>query len=115
MSGVVVCRTAGIVREAPLPNRNGRRFSGNLGYNFPSSPGFPLALGNGVATLSNSKDVASFGGFQLDLRSGELRRDDFVVKLQPQPAKVLVLLVSRAGEIVTRALGAFLSALRRHG
>lgn len=56
-----------------------------------------------MATLSNSKGVASFGGFQLDVRSGELRRGGVLVKLQPQPAKVLVLLVSRAGEIVTRA------------
>jgi TolB-like protein/DNA-binding winged helix-turn-helix (wHTH) protein/Flp pilus assembly protein TadD len=55
-----------------------------------------------VAILSNSKEVASFGGFRLDLRSGELRRDGVLVKLQPQPAKVLVLLVSRAGEIVAR-------------
>jgi TolB-like protein/DNA-binding winged helix-turn-helix (wHTH) protein/Flp pilus assembly protein TadD len=55
-----------------------------------------------VATLSNPKEVAGFGGFLLDLRSGELRRDGVLVKLQPQPAKVLVLLVSRAGEIVPR-------------
>lgn len=55
-----------------------------------------------MAILSNSKEVASFGGFRLDLRSGELRRDGVLVKLQPQPAKVLVLLVSRAGEIVAR-------------
>ena len=54
-------------------------------------------------TLSNSKQVAGFGGFQLDLRSGELRREGVLVKLQPQPAKVLVLLVTRAGEIVTRS------------
>ena len=46
-----------------------------------------------MATLSNSKEVAGFGGFQLDLRSGELRRNGVLVKLQPQPAKVLVLLV----------------------
>ncbi len=56
-----------------------------------------------MSTLSNPKEVASFSGFQLDLRSGELRRDGVLVKLQPQPAKVLVLLVTRAGEIVTRA------------
>jgi TolB-like protein/DNA-binding winged helix-turn-helix (wHTH) protein len=32
-----------------------------------------------------------------------LRRDGIPVKLQPQPAKVLVLLVQQAGEVVTRA------------
>ena len=53
--------------------------------------------------MSNTKQVAEFGGFQLDLSSGELRRQGVLVKLQPQPAKVLVLLVTRAGEIVTRS------------
>jgi TolB-like protein/DNA-binding winged helix-turn-helix (wHTH) protein len=43
-----------------------------------------------------------FEGFELDLRTGELRRDGTPVRLQPQPAKVLALLVSRAGEVVTR-------------
>jgi TolB-like protein/DNA-binding winged helix-turn-helix (wHTH) protein/tetratricopeptide (TPR) repeat protein len=43
-----------------------------------------------------------FWDFQLDLRTGELRRDGIDLKLQPQPAKVLALLVSRPGEVVTR-------------
>ena len=58
---------------------------------------------DGFTTLSNTKQVAEFGGFQLDLSSGELRRQGVLVKLQPQPAKVLVLLVTRDGEIVTRS------------
>ncbi len=62
----------------------------------------PFPSGDRVSTLPKFKEVASFSGFQLDLRSGELRRDGVLVKLQPQPAKVLVLLVMRAGEIVTR-------------
>src|SRR5713226_5095260 len=36
------------------------------------------------------------------MRTGELRRNGTSLKLQPQPAKVLALLVSRPGEIVTR-------------
>ena len=32
----------------------------------------------------------------------ELRRNGEIVKLQPQPAKVLSILVSRAGDVVTR-------------
>lgn len=56
-----------------------------------------------MPTSSNSREVANFAGFQLDLWSGELRRDGVLVKLQPQPAKVLVLLASRAGKIITRA------------
>ncbi|MGA8150994.1 MAG: winged helix-turn-helix domain-containing protein [Terriglobales bacterium] len=55
-----------------------------------------------MATSSNSGAVARFRGFELDLGSGELRRDGTLLKLQPQPAKVLALLVSRPGEVVTR-------------
>jgi TolB-like protein/DNA-binding winged helix-turn-helix (wHTH) protein/Tfp pilus assembly protein PilF len=43
-----------------------------------------------------------FADFELDLRTGELRRRGAALKLQPQPAKVLAFLVSRAGEVVTR-------------
>jgi eukaryotic-like serine/threonine-protein kinase len=43
-----------------------------------------------------------FGVFELDAHSGELRRDGAVVRLPPQPFKVLWLLASRAGEVVTR-------------
>ena len=45
---------------------------------------------------------ASFGRFELDLDSGTLTREGVRVRLQPQPARVLVLLVQRAGEIVSR-------------
>jgi TolB-like protein/DNA-binding winged helix-turn-helix (wHTH) protein len=43
-----------------------------------------------------------FGTFELDARTGELRREGEPVKLQPQPARVLTLLVSHHGEIVLR-------------
>jgi DNA-binding winged helix-turn-helix (wHTH) protein len=43
-----------------------------------------------------------FGPFQLDVRSGELRRNGTTVRLQPQPFKVLVLLACRPGQVVTR-------------
>ncbi len=43
-----------------------------------------------------------FDPFELDLGTGELRRDGAPVRLQPQPARVLALLVARAGELVTR-------------
>src|SRR5439155_16557757 len=46
--------------------------------------------------------IVFFGKFELDCRSGELRRNGTALKLQPQPAKVLAILVSRAGEMVTR-------------
>ncbi|PYX66461.1 MAG: hypothetical protein DMG74_04250 [Acidobacteria bacterium] len=53
-------------------------------------------------THSASPTLVRFANFELDLRTGDLRRDGTSLKLQPQPAKVMVLLISRAGEIVTR-------------
>jgi TolB-like protein/Tfp pilus assembly protein PilF len=46
--------------------------------------------------------VFEFGSFQLDVATGELRRDGKPVRLQPQPAKVLALLAGHAGSLVTR-------------
>jgi TolB-like protein/DNA-binding winged helix-turn-helix (wHTH) protein len=43
-----------------------------------------------------------FADFELDLHTGELRRKGVLLKLQPQPTKVLKLLVSRAGKVVSR-------------
>jgi TolB-like protein/DNA-binding winged helix-turn-helix (wHTH) protein len=55
-----------------------------------------------VATQSVSQTFVRFGDFELDMRNGELRRGGVLVKLPPQPSKVLMLLVSRAGEVVPR-------------
>jgi cholera toxin transcriptional activator len=44
-----------------------------------------------------------FESFELDLQTRELRKDGRPIKLQDQPVKLLVLLASRAGELVTRA------------
>jgi DNA-binding winged helix-turn-helix (wHTH) protein/TolB-like protein len=43
-----------------------------------------------------------FGIFDFDTGSGELRKNGRVIALEPQPAKALALLLSRAGEIVSR-------------
>ncbi len=43
-----------------------------------------------------------FGRFEVDLESQELRRSGLRVKLQARPFRILVLLLSRAGGIVTR-------------
>ena len=46
--------------------------------------------------------VHKFGIFDFDTGSGELRKNGRVIALEPQPAKALALLLSRAGEIVSR-------------
>jgi DNA-binding winged helix-turn-helix (wHTH) protein len=44
-----------------------------------------------------------FGPLELDVRSGEMRRNGVVAaRLQPQPLKVLLLLAGREGDVVTR-------------
>jgi eukaryotic-like serine/threonine-protein kinase len=43
-----------------------------------------------------------FGIFEADLQAGELRKQGFKVKLQEQPFQVLVMLLERPGEVVTR-------------
>ena len=46
--------------------------------------------------------VVRFGDFELDSEAGEVRLKGDVVKLPPQPFKVLALLASRSGEVVSR-------------
>src|SRR5579864_446784 len=44
-----------------------------------------------------------FGGFELNPAAGELLHRGDLVKLAPQPLKVLELMARRSGEIITRA------------
>jgi DNA-binding winged helix-turn-helix (wHTH) protein len=46
--------------------------------------------------------IFRFGEFDLDVDAGELRRNNRRLKLQPQPFKLLLLLVRRAGSLVSR-------------
>ena len=51
---------------------------------------------------SNSNSRVSFGLFEADLRSGELRKSGTRIKIQSQPFRVLTVLLERPGEVVTR-------------
>ncbi len=46
--------------------------------------------------------ILRFGTFELDSRAGELRKKGAKIKLQDQPLQVLLMLLERQGEIVTR-------------
>jgi cholera toxin transcriptional activator len=50
----------------------------------------------------NNSRIARFGVFELDLNAGELRKSGVKLRLQEQPFQVLVLLLERAGDVVTR-------------
>src|SRR6266853_3334043 len=49
-----------------------------------------------------SAGILRFGTFEVDVRSGELRKQGVRVKLQEQPFHVLTVLLQRPGEVVTR-------------
>jgi TolB-like protein/Flp pilus assembly protein TadD len=49
-----------------------------------------------------SNRAVRFGPFELDIRAGHLRKGRAQLHLQPQPFKLLSLLVGRAGQLVTR-------------
>ncbi len=55
-----------------------------------------------MGASSSSRRVLRFGAFELDSRAGELRKGGTRIKLPPQPLKVLTLLASRTGELVSR-------------
>src|SRR5215831_18925358 len=51
----------------------------------------------------SESSVLVFGGFELNAATGELRQKGDLVRLAPQPFRVLELLVRRGGDLVTRA------------
>src|SRR5437588_8655036 len=55
-----------------------------------------------MAALQNHSRIARFGVFELDFRTGELRKNGARLRLQEQPFQVLALLLERAGDVVTR-------------
>ena len=55
-----------------------------------------------LTTQTKSRKRVFFGEYELDCQAGELRRNGTLLKLQPQPAKILAILVGRAGEVVMR-------------
>jgi Tol biopolymer transport system component/DNA-binding winged helix-turn-helix (wHTH) protein len=55
-----------------------------------------------MASPGTQSGIIRFGPFELDPANRELRRRGTVVKLQPQQFAVLLLLVERAGQVVSR-------------
>jgi Tol biopolymer transport system component/DNA-binding winged helix-turn-helix (wHTH) protein len=55
-----------------------------------------------MAASTQNRRTLRFNGFEVDPRSRELRRNGSHVRLQDQPLEVLLLLLERQGEVVTR-------------
>src|SRR5580700_994272 len=49
-----------------------------------------------------ANELIRFGVFEVDPRSGEMRKSGLRIKLQDQPFKVLLALLERPGEVVSR-------------
>jgi Tol biopolymer transport system component/DNA-binding winged helix-turn-helix (wHTH) protein len=59
-------------------------------------------LGGVMSVVSNENQRVQFGSFEVDMKSGELRRNGTRIRLQEQPFQILALLLERPGEVVTR-------------
>jgi DNA-binding winged helix-turn-helix (wHTH) protein/tetratricopeptide (TPR) repeat protein len=55
-----------------------------------------------MALETRSPAILRFGVFEVDVRSGELRKQGVRIKLQEQPFRVLTVLLQRPDEVVTR-------------
>ena len=54
------------------------------------------------AARASMRTLIRFGTFQLDPQAGQLLKNGRVVRLKPQPLRLLQLLLSRPGDLVTR-------------
>ena len=55
-----------------------------------------------MKTSSSVPPTLRFGVFELDPRAGELRKKGMKIRLQGQPVEILVMLLQRPGETITR-------------
>lgn len=55
-----------------------------------------------MAAETQASTVRRFGVFEIDLQSGELRKNGMRLRLSGQPLQVLATLIERAGDVVTR-------------
>ncbi len=74
-------------------------------YRQPSGTCVPVVHYRVVGAAMGGEGTAKsarFGLFEVDLVSGELRKDGTRIRLQEQPFRVLAMLLERPGEMVTR-------------
>jgi cholera toxin transcriptional activator len=96
---------AGLARLSWAPQSRFIVALGALGRRSLTNP--PAMLNYGVFFMSHPQptsggQIVRFGLFEADLAAGELRKGGIRIRLQEQPFQVLVQLLERPGEIVTR-------------
>jgi DNA-binding winged helix-turn-helix (wHTH) protein len=62
----------------------------------------PLRIREDSPSPSSRPQRIAFDNFEVDLRSGEVRKNRIRIRVQPQPFQLLVLLLENAGDVVTR-------------
>src|SRR5208337_1002197 len=62
----------------------------------------PFGIRKDAPSPSPRPQRIAFDNFELDLRSGEVRKNGSRIRLQAQPFQLLVLLLENAGDVVTR-------------
>ena len=62
----------------------------------------PISIRKDSPSLSSRPQRVAFDNFEVDLRSGELRKHGSRIRLQAQPFQLLALLLVNAGQVVTR-------------
>ena len=55
-----------------------------------------------MAPQVQASRVLQFGAFEVDLRAGDLRKSGARIKLQEQPFQILIMLLERPGDVLTR-------------
>jgi len=55
-----------------------------------------------MALEASAGPLYQFGAFEVDPRSGELRKHGTKIKLQDQPLRILLFLLDNAGQVVSR-------------
>ncbi|PYV31910.1 MAG: hypothetical protein DMG22_15170, partial [Acidobacteria bacterium] len=55
-----------------------------------------------MAPQVQASRVLQFGAFEVDLRAGELRKSGARIRLQEQPFQILIMLLERPGDVLTR-------------
>ena len=65
-------------------------------YTQPKASGVPM---NSAGPLPR---ITRFGDFEADLHAGELHRHGVRIKLQEQPLQILIMLLEKAGDVVSR-------------
>jgi len=61
-----------------------------------------LPIWGGTQVVSDTQELIRFGTFELNLDTEELRKSGTLMKLAPQPFRLLTLLARRSGQVVTR-------------